>query len=55
MSIGRGMDKADVVHIHSGLLATKKKKKKPFVATQMNLEIAILSEVPERSQRKTNT
>ena len=33
----------------------QKKKKKPFVATQMNLEIAILSEVPERSQRKTNT
>ena len=58
MSTGRGVDKEDVVHIHSGLLAIKKKKRKkerkPFAATQTNLEIVIWSEVRERV-RKTNT
>ena len=49
MSIGREVDK-DVVRIHSGLLAIKKKKS-PFAATRTNLEIVIWSEVRERSQK----
>ena len=51
MSINKGMDKEDVVHIYNGLLAIKKNEIMPFVATWMDLEVIILSEV---SQRKTN-
>ena len=52
MSIKRGMDKEDVVHIYNGiLLSHKKERKMPFAATQMDLEIVILSEV---RQRKTD-
>ena len=46
------MDKEDVVHIFNRILLRHKKKEiKPFVATWMNLETIILSEV---SQWKTN-
>ena len=42
----------DVVHIYSGILLSHKKNEiLPFEATQMDLEIIILSEV---SQRETN-
>ena len=38
------MDK-DIVHIHNGiLLSHKKDEKMPFAATQMDLEIIIVSE-----------
>ena len=46
-----GMDKDDVVHIHSGIIVIKKKEIMPLVTTCMDLEIVILSEV---SQRRRN-
>ena len=51
MSIDRGIDKDDVVHIYDGILAIKKNEILLFAATWMYLEIIILSEV---SQRKTH-
>ena len=51
MSIDRGMGKEDVVHIHNGLLLSRKKNEITFTATWMDLEIIILSEI---SQKKTS-
>ena len=42
MSIDKGTDKEDVVHIHNGILLSRKKE---HTATWMDLEILILSEV----------
>ena len=51
MFIDRGMDKEDVAHIYNGIYsAIKKNEIMPFLATWMDLEIIILSEV---SQTKT--
>ena len=51
MSISRGMDK-DVVYINNGILLSHKKNKIiSFLATWMDLEIIILTEV---NQRKIN-
>ena len=55
MSINRGMDKEDVVHIHNGVLAIKKNKIVPFAATRMDLEIVILSEVRQTEKDKYHT
>ena len=46
------MNQQDVVHIHSGILATKNNEIMPFEATWMQLEIIILNEV---RKKKTNT
>ena len=48
MSINRGMDKEDVVHIHSEILAIKNNKIIPFAAPWMDLEITLLSEVSQK-------
>ena len=49
MSINRGLDKEDVVHICNGiLLSHKKARNNAFSATWMDLEIIILSEVSQR-------
>ena len=46
-------EEEDAVHIHGGILSSYKKDEiMAFVATRMDLEIVILSEI---SQRKTNT
>jgi len=51
MSISRGVDKEDAVHIYSDILVIKKNNTMPFAVTWMGLEIVLLSEV---SQSKTN-
>ena len=52
MSIGRGMDKEDVVHIYNGYYSVIIKNEiMPFVATWMHPETVRLSEV---SQRRRN-
>ena len=38
----------DMVHIYNGILLSHKKERVPFAATQMDLEMIILSEVRER-------
>ena len=49
MSIDRGMDKEDVVHIYNEYYSViKKKEMMPFSATWIDLEIIILSEVRQR-------
>ena len=48
MSISRGMDKEDVMHIYSGILATRKNEIGSFVETWIDLETVIQSEVKRR-------
>ena len=49
MSIDRGMDKEDLVHVYNGILFSHKKNKIMRVAaTRMDLEMIILSEVSQR-------
>ena len=54
MSINRGMDKEDVVHIYTMeyYSAIKKNELMPFVATWMDLENVILSEVSQTEKGK---
>ena len=41
------MNKEDVVHIYNGILAIKKNEVMSFVATWMDIEIIMLSEVSQ--------
>ena len=52
MSIERQMDKEDVVHIYSGMLAIKKNEMMPFAATCVDLESIILSQVNQTEKNK---
>ena len=47
MSINRGVDKEDVVHMHNGISAIKREEITAFTATWMDLEIIMLSEVSQ--------
>ena len=47
------MDKEDVVHICNGIVLSHKKNKiMPFIATWMDLEIIILSEISQEEKDK---
>ena len=49
MSISRGVDEEDVVHIYTEYYsAIKRKERTSFAATWMDLEIIMLSEVRQR-------
>ena len=49
MSINRGMDKEDVVHIYNGILLSHEKNEiVSFAATWMDLENIILNDVSQR-------
>ena len=45
MSIDRGVDQEDGVHTHNGILAIKMNEIPAFLATWMDLDIIMLSEV----------
>ena len=53
MSIDRGMDKEDMVHIYDGILLSHEKNEiMSFAMTWMDLEIVILSEVSQTEKYK---
>ena len=52
MSINRGMDKEDVVHIYNGILAIKRNEIGSFVETWMDLETVMQSEVSQKEKNK---
>ena len=56
MSIIRGMDKRDVVHIHNGILLSHERNEiGSFVEMWMDLESIIQSEVSQKEKNKYHT
>ena len=56
MSINRGVDKEDMVHIYNEILLSHKRKKTvAFAATWMDLETVIQSEVSQKKKDKYHT
>ena len=52
MSIDRGIDKEVVVHIHNGILATKRNTFESVLKRWMSLEPIIQSEVSQKEKDK---
>ena len=54
MSTDREMDQGDVVHTYDGILLSHKRMDEimPFIATWMDLEIIVLSEVIQEEKSK---
>ena len=53
MSIDRGMDKEDVVHMYTGILLSHKKNEiMPLAATWMDPEMVIRNEVSQTEKKK---
>ena len=52
MSMDRGVDQEDVVHIHNGILVIKRNEIPAFLAMWMDLEIIMLSEVGQTMRHK---
>ena len=50
MSINRGMDKEDVIHINNRILLSHKKELDNAIYSKMDPEIIILSEVSQKDK-----
>ena len=52
MPISKGVDQKTVVHLHNGILHSRKKELLPFVAAWMELESVMLSEISQAVRDK---
>ena len=53
MAINRGVGKEDAVHAYSGILLGRQKHEiRPFAATEVDLEMIILSEISQTEKDK---
>ena len=52
MSINRGMDREDVVHIYNGILVIKRNEIESFVGMWMDLKGIMLREISQSQKNK---